>query len=74
MPILELKFRILNLPVSITYRTPLIVIEVSAILVARMTFRVSRGAGSNTFACFSAGKAANIGHGIICERDETKLM
>jgi len=36
-------------PVSTTYLTPGIVIDVSAIFVARITFRFPRGAEMNTF-------------------------
>lgn len=39
----------LHLPVSMTYLMPGIVIEVSAMLVARIHFRIPEGAGKNAF-------------------------
>ena len=49
-------------PVSTTYLTPGIVIDVSAMFVARITFRFPRGAEMNTFIWCCDGKAANMGH------------
>lgn len=60
-PILGLNPRNFASPQSITYLIPGIVILVSAILVARMIFRVFAGAGSNTFCCCEGGKAAKSG-------------
>jgi hypothetical protein len=52
----------LHLPVSITYFIPGIVIDVSAMLVARIHFRAFVGADENILACCAGGKAAYIGH------------
>lgn len=49
-------------PVSTTYLTPGIVIDVSAMFVARITFRFPRGAEMNTFIWCCDGRAANMGH------------
>lgn len=65
IPVLGLYPRTLTMPVSITYRIPEIVIEVSAILVARMTLRVFGGAGSNTLVCCEVGSDAKMGQTII---------
>lgn len=43
-----------------TYFIPGIVIEVSAMLVARMHLRVFAGTGEKTFDCFAMGSAAYI--------------
>lgn len=57
------KYRFsLHFPVSITYFIPGIVMDVSAMLVARMHFRVFEGAEENIRACCVGGKAAYIGH------------
>src|SRR5438034_8146375 len=52
---------ILAFPQSTTYRTPETVTDVSAMLVARMTFRVLGGAGRKTRCCTACGRAANRG-------------
>lgn len=48
----------LHFPVSMTYRTPGIVILVSAMFVARMTLRVFFGVGWNILPCAEGGIAA----------------
>ena len=48
----------LHLPVSITYLTPGIVIEVSAMFVARMHLHIPTGITANTFACCAGGRVA----------------
>jgi len=48
----------LNFPVSMTYLTPGMVIDVSATLVANMHLRVLGGGGINIFACCPGGRAA----------------
>jgi hypothetical protein len=50
----------LHFPVSITYVTPGIVMDVSAMFVARIHFRVFGAGLENTFICCDGGKAANI--------------
>ena len=52
----------LHFPVSITYLTPGIVIDVSAILVARMHLRIPFGVGEKILACWPGGRAAYRGH------------
>ncbi len=52
------------MPVSMTYLTPGIVIDVSAMFVARMTFLHPEGAGLKAFICLLDGKAANKGQTI----------
>lgn len=44
-----------------TYFMPGMVIDVSAILVARMHLRILGGAGENIFACWLGGRAAYMG-------------
>ena len=56
IPVFGLYELILQYPGSTTYLIPSMVNDVSAILVARTTFRVPLGAGSNTFACSSVGR------------------
>jgi hypothetical protein len=51
----------LHFPVSITYLIPGIVIDVSAMLVANIHFRVSDGVVEKIFACCPGGRAAYIG-------------
>ncbi len=61
-PTRGLKPRAFTTPVSTTYRTPGMVIDVSAILVDRMTLREPWGVGWNTRCCCDDGRAANRGH------------
>lgn len=49
-------------PVSITYLMPLIVIDVSAIFVAKMIFLDLGGQGAKAFTCSSGASPAYIGH------------
>ena len=51
----------LHFPVSMTYFTPGIVIDVSAMLVANIHFRVFGGGDMKTFAFFPGAWAANMG-------------
>ncbi len=52
----------LHFPVSITNFTPGIVIEVSAMFVARMHLRIPGGVGAKIFACWAGGSDAYSGH------------
>lgn len=58
IPVVDCDTRILTIPVSTTYFTPWMVTEDSAMFVARMTLRVSGGAGAKTRSCCSGGRAA----------------
>ena len=62
MPTWALNLRRLERPGSITKRTPGTVTEVSAMLVARIIFRVSGGGGANALYWRWGGRAANRGH------------
>ena len=55
----------LTIPVSITYFTPGIVIDVSAIFVANMILRCPGSAGLKAFNCMAGGRAANKGQTFI---------
>lgn len=61
MPVLGLYEFCFTNPGSMTNTTPSIVIEVSAIFVAKTTFRAPSGVGSNILACISLGRLAYIG-------------
>ena len=52
----------LHFPVSITYFTPGIVMEVSAMFVARMTLRIPDGVAANIFACCAGCREAYSGN------------
>ena len=62
MPVLGLKLFCLQNPGSMTYTMPSIVMEVSAMLVAKTTFLTPSGVGSKISACFSDGSVEYIGH------------
>ena len=53
----------LTIPLSMTYRTPGMVTDVSAMLVAKITFRVSLGTSLNACTCSSGDNEAYIGTG-----------
>src|ERR1700722_10339633 len=61
IPVLGLYEFCLTKPGSITKTTPSMVIDVSAIFVARTTFLAPGGVGSKILACMSLGKFAYIG-------------
>lgn len=66
-PCLDMYRFSLCFPVSITYLTPGIVMEVSAILVARIHFRLSGGAIENIFDCWPGAKDAYKGQTNTCK-------
>ena len=63
MPLFFATYRFsLHFPVSITYFTPGIVMEVSAMFVARMTLRIPDGVAANIFACCAGCREAYSGN------------
>ena len=64
----------LTKPVSITYLTPGIVMDVSAMFVAKTIFLTSPWVGSNAFFCKADGKPAYNGQISTFESKNTKIV
>jgi hypothetical protein len=58
---LLLLLLLLGSPVSTTYLTPGMVMDVSAMLVARIALRMPAGAGSNTYSSSSSTSTITVG-------------